>query len=344
MTPPADPFESLSTLETRFADGLATMLADHAGLGVYILVFANTCFEPAARARLSSVLTRRHGELLAAMADTLRQGHSLEQPDDDVMVFLKLDLIGVERIGTVEHRRCGPWHVLFNPLRALRPPRASRQLFGRLRRPFDPDGFHFNLPFLAKEVLWEGPLGGKFARLLYNKFPFARLHGLLVPEPQAALPQYLTPELHQWAWSLCSASGLPGLCLGYNSLGAGASVNHLHFQSFVQPEPLPVQGEQFSHNGGTEPYPLPVLRFEDALEAWLEIDRLHSANAPYNLVYSQDCLHLVARRPQDDTALPDDSRGYGWSEMAGAVTLYSRDAFLSFDADAFASRLARFAP
>jgi ATP adenylyltransferase/5',5'''-P-1,P-4-tetraphosphate phosphorylase II len=233
---------------------------------------------------------------------------------------------------------------MFNPLRALRPPRISGQTFAGLLRPFDPAGFHFNKPFLAKELLWEGSLAGKPARLLYNKFPFARLHGLLVPEPMRELPQFLTPELHGWAWDLCTPSGVPGLCLGYNSTSAGASVNHLHFQSFVQTSPLPVQDARFIHNGGDHAYPLPCLRFADAESAWFHLDQLHQDNTPYNLIYSQGCLHCIARVPQDNDKLSAASRGFGWSEMAGAITLFSREAFEGLSEAEFERDLASFAP
>jgi ATP adenylyltransferase/5',5'''-P-1,P-4-tetraphosphate phosphorylase II len=233
--------------------------------------------------------------------------------------------------------------VFFNPIRALRPPRMSGLKFESLLRPFDPSGFHFNRAFLAREIFWEGELAGKPARILYNKFPFAQLHGLLVPEPARQSPQYLTPELHAWAWDICVLSDLPGLCLGYNSYGAGASVNHLHFQSFVQPRPLPVQDPRFVHNGGTQPYPLLCQRYADAESAWLQIDQLHQSNTPYNLVYSQAGLHLIPRVPQDSKQLTAACNGYGWSEMAGAVTLFSREAFEHLDAETFEAELAQFA-
>jgi ATP adenylyltransferase/5',5'''-P-1,P-4-tetraphosphate phosphorylase II len=233
---------------------------------------------------------------------------------------------------------------MFNPIRALRPPRISGMRFEGLLRPFDPDGFHFNKPFLAKEVLWQGELGGKPARVLYNKFPFARLHGLLVPEPLRQMPQYLTPELHGWAWDVCAESDAPSLCLGYNSYGAGASVNQLHFQSFVRADPLPIQNERFSHNGGSWPYPLPCQRFTDTEAAWFHLDQLHQHNTPYNLIYSRGCLHLVTRVPQDSGKLSPQTRGYGWSEMAGVVTLFSRDGFESLSAAEFEAELARFVP
>lgn len=338
------PFNSATALEQAFADGLATMLEEHSGLGVYILVLANAAYDVDLWRPLSPALARRHVELAAAITDTLRHGRKLDEPDDDVLVFLKLHAIGFEQIGVMESRHAGYWDVMFNPIRALRPPRNSGTKFEGLLRPFDPAGFHFNRNFLAREIFWEGELAGTSARLLYNKFPFARLHGLLVPEPERQLPQSLTPALHSWAWDICTESGLPGLCLGYNSLGAGASVNHCHFQSFVQSRPLPVQNPGFSHNGGSAGFPLPCQRFTDATSAWFAIDQLHQRNIPYNLIYSKGCLHLVARLPQDSEKLNAQCRGYGWSEMAGAITLFSRESFERLSSVEFEAELANFSP
>ena len=344
MPTPPSPLTSLPALESNFADGLAAMLESDRSLGVYILVLANAAYDPKLWSQLAHALSARHAELAAALTDALRNGRNVTEPDDDVLVFLKLNTIGFEHLGLMESRRAGPWDVMFNPIRALRPPRISGVKFDSLLRPFDRTGFHFNKPFLAKEVLWEGTLAGKPVRLLYNKFPFARLHGLLVPEPQREMPQYLTHELHGWAWHLCAPSGMPGLCLGYNSTGAGASVNHLHFQSFVQTNALPVKDPRFVHNGGSEPYPLPCRRFREPADAWFELDRLHENNIPYNLIYSKNCLHLVARVPQDSDKLGDACRGYGWSEMAGAVTLFSREDFERTSAAKFETELNCFAP
>ncbi len=341
---PSSPFASLASLVENFADGLDVMLEQHSGLGVYILVLANAAYDPTLWTRLSPALAKRHGELAGKLTAALRRGDTLAEPDDDVMVFLKLNLVGFDHLGQMQSRRAGPWQVMFNPLRALRPPRSSGQRFTGLRRPFDAAGFHFNKPFLAKEVFWEGELAGKPARLLYNKFPFARLHGLLVPNPDMQSPQMLTPELHGWAWHLCAHAGIRGLCLGYNSMGAGASVNHLHFQSFVQAEPLPVQDPFFAHNGGSDTYPLPCKRLTEPVDAWFELDRLHTQRIPYNLLYARNCMYLMARVPQDSDRLSAQSRGYGWSEMAGAVTLFSRETYDGLGAKEFEAELASFAP
>jgi len=341
-----DPLTSLSSLEQAFAAGLTAMLQQHRGLGVYILVLANAAFDGALWARLAAPLAQRHAHLAEAMTATLRRGGRLDEPEDDVMVFLKLLAIGFTHLQATQSRRAGPWTLSFNPIRALRPPRMSGAGIDGLRRPFDPAGFHFNKPFLAREVLWEGELAGKPARLLYNKFPFARLHGLLVPEPARELPQFLTPELHGWAWEVCSLAGaaVPGFCLAYNSYGAHASVNHLHFQSFVQATPLPVQDAAFAHNGGEHPYPLPCRRFADAAEAWFHLDELHQQNTPYNLIYAADSLHVLARAAQGSRAQAAWNGGFAWSELAGAITLFSRDEFERLSEAEIAAEMANQAP
>jgi hypothetical protein len=340
--PSTSPFANLPQLEHDFAAALADMLAAQTGLGTYILVLANAAYDPAIWHPLEHALAARHAELAASVTEAQRRGDTLNETADDIQVFLTLHAIGFEHLHTMQRRTIDPWTVMFNPLRALRPPRHSGQAYQGLLRPFDRAGFHFNKSFLAKEIFWQGELAGRAARLLYNKFPFARLHGLLVPEPLCELPQYLNEAMHHWAWDVCTAAGIPGLCLGYNSQGAGASVNHLHFQSFVQAEPLPVQHARFSHNGGSESYPLPCQRVAKVDEAWQWIDRLNQQGTPYNLIYSPACMHLVARVPQDSAALNDTCRGYGWSEMAGVVTRFSLDEYEAFSAADFAAELVRF--
>lgn len=322
------------------------MLERHHGLGVYILVLANAAYDGPLWTRLQEPLVRRHAQLAAQIIGALREGRRLDEPEDDVLVFLKLLAIGFDQLQTTQHRRAGPWALSFNPVRALRPPRMSGAKIDRLLRPFDPSGFHFNKPFLAREVFWEGELAGKVARLLYNKFPFARMHGLLVPEPTLELPQYLTPELLGWAWEVCNriAANVPGFCLAYNSNGAHASVNHLHFQSFIQETPLPVQHPAFTHNGGEQTYPLPCQRFSDASEASFYLDELHSRDTPYNLLYAEGCLHVLARAPQGSRPGASWNSGFAWSEVAGAVTLFSRDEYEALAADDIARELAGLAP
>jgi len=319
------PFTSPDALHRRFVAGLDAMLSQHDGLGVYILVLANAAQDPALWQPLRDKLIARHRDHAAALKAALRNGAKLAAPEDDLMVFLKLLAMDLgpdefEQLQVSPHRRLGPWEVQFNPLRALRPARMSEARVEGLLRPFDAAGFHFNKPFLAKEVLWQGELAGKPARLLYNKFPFAPLHGLLAPEPELQRPQYLSPELHGWAWEVAqqASAGIEGFGLAYNSYGAYASVNHLHFQTFVRVQALPLQS--LDPRG----YPLPVQRYDDMQSAWFGLDELHRQSTPYNLIYDANGVSVVARARQGEVPLQAWSPGFAWSEMAGAFSVSSR--------------------
>lgn len=340
MRVPPALLSSASQLEQGFAHGLSAMLQQHQGLGAYILVLANAAYDPDLWRQLSALLAERHHQLAEEVTGKLRHNLALEDPDDDVMVFLKLMAIGFAHLQPAQSRLAGHWQLSFNPIRALRPPRISGQRFSGLLRPFDSSGFHFNKVFLAKEILWQGTLNGKSARILYNKFPFARLHGLLVPEGEHNHPQFLSPELHGWAWEICAQANISGFCLAYNSTGAGASVNHLHFQSFVPPAPLPVQNTVFRHNGGDQSYPLPCFYFRNMQAAWLKIDELHQQNQPYNLIYSDQGLHLIPRTPQDNLKLAQQVRAYGWSELAGGFNLFNLHEYTETDARRLETTLA----
>lgn len=340
------PFSSPSALEHAFVDGLATLLDQHEGLGVYILCLANAAYDPALWPRLRPRLEARHERHVLALTAALRQGERLLEPEDDLLVFLKLMAIGFEQVRTTLTRQSGAWQVQFNPIRALRPPRASGTKVDTLLRPFEANGFHFNKPFLAKEVLWQGTLADKPARLLYNKFPFAPFHGLLVPEPERTLPQYLSPELHGWAWQVShdAAQRLPGFGLAYNSLGAQASVNHLHFQSFVAPRSLPLFDARFTHQGGHIPYPLPCEVAHSPEEAWMVLDELHQRAQPYNLVYSSGQVHILPRQAQGSHPVPGWSAGFGWSELAGLMTVFSQEDFEHLGAAAIEQALSAHQP
>ena len=344
-------FTSTNHFQQAFAEGLHAMLRQHDGLGVYILALANAANDPELWQTLRDALTERHYHHAAVITTALRQGRPLNEPEDDLMVFLKLMAIGFENLSLAEMRKTGPWEVQFNPLRALRPPRASAAKVDGLRQPFNPNGFHFAKPFLAKEVFWQGELLGQDISLLYNKFPFAPLHGLLVPARSDGLPQFLTPHWHGYAWEATQALGarLPGFGLAYNSLGAYASVNHLHFQSFVRELPLPLLNPAWRHNGGSEGYPVDCLTFDDEFGSWQYLDELHRREIAYNLVYRPGRLYVLPRRHQSQAvATPSTLQtslgaNPGWYELAGGVAAFGRQDFAHIDARSIAEELGKLA-
>lgn len=311
-------FTTPKEYQKAFTAGLREMLAGYDELGVFILVLANAMIDRGIWDELSGPLRHKFDRLSARHADSPRGG-SLDDARDDRQVFSRLMQMGFDAITPIRLRRVGPWELQFNPLRALRPPRMIDQRVSGLSAPFNPDEFHFAKPFLRKEIFWRGRLQGRDVSLLYNKFPFVRLLGLLVPEARDGRPQYLQPTDHDYLWRVAEGLGpdLPGVGLGYNSFGACASVNHLHFHLFVRDEPLPIAAPDWAHNGGALEYPAECHRFESAGEAWRHIQELHGRKAPYNLIAYPGTLYCLPRAPQGSRELPEWSGGYGWYEMAG---------------------------
>lgn len=321
-------FTKPAAFRAHFVQGLA-QLARGEAIGTYILALANASFER---------------ELLAELATPLRAGFDRLQPNPgdnpaDVEVFSRIQANGFENLEEVSHRSLPPWEIQFNPMRALRPPRNAGQEVTDTQKPFDPNGFHFNKPFLRAETIWRGELLGQPVDLLYNKFPFVPLHGLLVPDREAQQPQWLTRDGHHDIWRLAQA--LPEWGFGYNALGANASVNHLHFQSFLRATPLPVELPRWRHNQGDEDYPLACQVFTDCDESFAVLDAWQRQPRAFNLLYRAGKLYAMPRRFQGSHPHSPWTGGYAWYEACGGVVTFRREDFTGLRAEDCHAELAR---
>ncbi|KAL6031052.1 hypothetical protein STEG23_030890 [Scotinomys teguina] len=118
-----------------------------------------------------------------------------------------------------------------------------------VRQEFDPEQFTFN-KIRPGEVLFRlqrepnGPDTPKQEDILVviNVSPLEWGHVLLVPEPAHGLPQRLLPGVLRAGLEAVLLSLHPGFRVGFNSLGALASVNHLHLHGYYLAHPLPVEG------------------------------------------------------------------------------------------------------
>lgn len=340
---PHAPFSNDEIFHQAFADGLVRMLGEASGLGTFILVLNNALADPRLQQRLAESLRQGFERLAAGCRDALRSGHAPDQPADDLLVFLELMAIGLEAIPACRYRPLGPFEAQFNLVRALRPARASKSAPQRIHQAFDPDKFHFDKPFIDAERLWHGTLCGQAVDLLYNKFPFVEHHALLVPERGRRRPQFLTREDHLHAWRVCETLGahISGVGLGYNSLGAFASVNHLHFQLFARQNPLPVQLPVWQHNGGATAYPTGCERFDATEAAWQRIEGLQAGNQPFNLVYSPGQMLAFPRRLQGSYETPQCCPGQAWYELAGGVVAFDPKTFAALDETMLTEALGR---
>jgi len=333
-------FTSPETLRTAFENGLARQLENEAP-GTFILVLANSLFDGHIFSKFNSRLAEKFEQKKQDYSIRLKQGKQLSGAPDDILVLLKLIAIGFENLSTTEYRQTENWELQFNQLRSLRPTRISGGTVSTLLRDFNEEAFHFNKAFLDREIFWSGDVAGIRVKLLYNKFPFATLHGLLVPEPEKNLPQFLEDDMHDFISSFCRHLGnnIPNIGIAYNAYGAGASINHLHFQTFCMQHPLPVMHGHWQHNGGSMPYPVSCKVFEDSESAWAEINKLHQENITYNIIYLPEKIIVLPRQYQGKYKMPEWTENYAWNELCGGVTTFNQDDFLGLEEETITSAL-----
>lgn len=337
------PFQNTREYRAAFTMGLGRLLRVEQ-LGTFVLALANATFDPEVHHVLLRQLEVRFGELGDRVKAYLQQGRPLDHATDDVLVFLKLMAVGMDDLQMTAFRSAGPWQVQYNQLRSFRPPRMTNERINSLRAEFDPEGFHFNKPFLQQEILWQGELLGRNCSLLYNKFPFAELHGLLVISPELEQPQYLDQQVHEYIWQLLSELGhrMPGAGLAYNARGAYSSVNHQHFQFYVRDaSSYPIEQPGWKHTGGGEAYPLQCSRFQSVNESWALIKQMQEENTAFNLLYRPGQIYVIPRAMQGRYQHAEWTSGFAWAETAGAVTTFCAQNFEKLDQKAIEGEMAK---
>jgi len=320
------PFSSPQYFRQQFNQGLSRLL-EKQQLGTFILCLANASNDAELFKQLERPLRAQYNLLLNEYRDALNSGVQINTVEEDLLVFLKLHMLGFDNIQLSQLRNESHWQCQYNQLRSFRPKRMSSfQHNGEMFTPFSENQFHFNKPFMAKECFWSGEFNKKRLNLFYNKYPFADMHGLVVPQREDCFPQLLLNDMHDYIWQLSSdlAEILPGVAMGYNSYGAYASVNHLHFQMFISQQGLPVSDSCWKHNGGEKNYPLKVHASNNLAESWKIIDELHLKKQAYNLLYMPDKVFIMPRQVQGRIDVPIWSSGFTWYELSGAMLLFNQ--------------------
>lgn len=327
-------FASEETFKQAFRQGLNEIL-QHNDLGCFILVCANAFADPELHQPLMAAIEQQFALLQQALnAGALETGEVTATAEDQA-IFEKIVQQGLASIPLVQYREVAPWRCQFNHLRTFRPSRMAGKTQASIYQPFNEAGFNFNKPFLQKERLWEGSWQGQPFAWYFNKFPFAPYHGLIVPARLQQQAQYLTTSAHEFIWQFVGECGaaIPGLGLAYNSLGAFASVNHLHFQWFLDPAGLPVMSSQWQHHGGKQDYPLSCYYYTDQQAAWQAIDAWYQQGIPFNLIYVPGAVYVLPRRLQSQIQHEDWTSGFSWIETGGEMIVQTADAFARLTRD-----------
>ena len=319
--------EDLTQFKTLFVNKLKNMLSDD-GLGAFILVLANSHQDAFLRNELQEDLK----STFLVLKDSYKTAN-LKAPQDDIDVFGKLLDLELDDIPVWQFKTIGDWEVVYNSMRQMRPARSASQVLTSIKQQYDETKFHFNKPFLKPEILWEGVYKDVKLRVLFNKFPFSDYHLLIVLSPEKNSFQLLTQETHRYVFSLVDEMSevFPGLGIGYNSLAAGASVNHFHFQGFIRQQGFSIEKKHWQHNDGETKYPLEVKRFSDDESSWGYLNKLTRSDKAFNCLYLNNYCYVIQRKYQGTMDLPEWLNGAGWIDVAGAITVSDAETFCSID-------------
>ncbi|HSX02552.1 MAG TPA: hypothetical protein VLI05_04545 [Candidatus Saccharimonadia bacterium] len=301
-------FASAEAFQAKFRAGLAATLAlPDVTPGQLVLVLANAIM--LGDEHLVEQVRLLAEPWLAKIPETMPESAVVE----DVQV-LRLALLAGDPLALSQRRTTAAgWQIQLNRLRGFRPHRAAGSRATTLHRPFDSAGFSFER--VPHEAYAHVDFCGQSVALFFNKYPFEPYHTVVVPDVAGRHPQILRQSDHELAWELQTALApiLPNVATGYNALGTFASVNHLHFQTVISDQNLPLM-----HLPELSAYPISVRQYHTSAAAWHQIDELQQANQPFNLVYAPGRVIVIPRRFQGSYEQADWVSGFAWYELAGS--------------------------
>ncbi|XP_055599205.1 GDP-D-glucose phosphorylase 1 [Uranotaenia lowii] len=140
----------------------------------------------------------------------------------------------------LERMTTGRFRFLLQLNRKRTTERRKPDVIDGLRPNFDPSRFNFT-KVASGEILLELMVGESVVSLLINNSPLTENHVLIVPDRVSCLPQILTESSLNSVIRILVALGDPNYSIGYNSSGALASVNHLHFHLVYLRHPIYIE-------------------------------------------------------------------------------------------------------
>jgi hypothetical protein len=183
-----------------------------------------------------------------------------------------------------------------------------------------------------RQRLMDIDVDGRHLAINVNYAPILPHHFLLVPEPDANAPQVLTEQALRDADVLLNLSTDPTLVLGYNSLGAWASINHLHFQGVYYPTGrmniMRAPRELVTECPRIErirAFPFPALVTSGSADLAVVTARLahflHAQNVPYTLLLTRTEHYLIPKARGRGDLVPT---GAGFFETGGEIFVGTR--------------------
>ena len=198
----------------------------------------------------------------------------------------------------------GKYHFVahFNEKRGLL--RRKPQNMTSLKMPFDGNLFNFT-KVTSDEILFKLDIKSQIghhqkATIIVNNSPIEYGNSLLIPSLEKCQPQVLTRNALGLAISVIALSADSRFRIGFNSLGACASVNHLHFHMYYFDYDLMIDQQPYDRQSLLlKDWPIPGFVFElcDLTESGIRnvtnrifqiIDICFEIELPHNLFITRD--------------------------------------------------------
>lgn len=248
--------------------------------------------------------------------------------------------------GTIKEKRVGELGYIYrlNNYRTLRPGGSGRPIGRQLDISPEPEHCRFYcqdrtqpLSLLNRDPLLQVKLCYFTWNAYYNAAPLDKEgHFLWVPTNLNAktlshMFQRLSPELLSDAIELFSQ--LDHTILFFNSLHAGASVNHIHFQAVCHQKNFPVEEISTVPYKGydfLDKFPAQSLVFTPMMsinKIFDCIDRLQSDGIPFNLVMLGKRILLTIRDIEHEIVSEFPGDGFAALEMCGSINTVDAQAY-----------------
>ncbi|XP_038219001.1 GDP-D-glucose phosphorylase 1 isoform X2 [Zerene cesonia] len=224
---------------------------------------------------------------------------------------------------------------------------------------FDKNKFNF-CKATPEEVIiqfWRENKTDDVHKVLVNVSPINHYHSLLCPSVNKMLPQMVTPESLQLILDLYAMAGDRDLRIGFNSLCAMASVNHLHYHLFFVSQNLPVEAVKCKNIKGpiwvTQNYPIPGFCFEistSAMEMYKVIDYFLKKSIAHNIMVTRGrCFEsdldtarvLIWPRKSSSGAKQLTEMNAGVCELSGWFPIHSNEDYENIDIKSLETELCK---
>ncbi|XP_017040285.1 GDP-D-glucose phosphorylase 1 [Drosophila ficusphila] len=116
--------------------------------------------------------------------------------------------------------------------------RRRPQTIENLNPTFKPSMFNFNKVDVKEVIMTIDAHGSPEVQMIINKSPITKYHSLICPEVSKNQVQRITRDILEFCITFMRNIDDKDMRMGYNSPGALASVNHLHFHLLHMPQDL----------------------------------------------------------------------------------------------------------